>query len=47
MRNVLFATLLMAVALLAACSGGPATTVADAPVAAAGAESITVYKSPT
>ena len=47
MRHVLFATLLMAVALLAACSGGPAPMAADAPAAAADAESITVYKSPT
>lgn len=47
MRTMLFAALLMTVALLAACSGGPAMTATQAPVAAADAESITVYKSPT
>lgn len=47
MRRTFFAILLVAVALLAACSGGPASNAPEAPALAADTESITVYKSPT
>ena len=47
MRRGIFAILLVAIALLAACSGGPATNAPAAPAVAADTESITVYKSPT
>lgn len=47
MRRGFFAILLVAAALLAACSGGPTANAPAAPAVAADAESITVYKSPT